>query len=183
MGLDREQDLQERDLEHAALTQPASRGWPGRDDLADIRDDQQLRAKLDPQRSSSRRVALSGWLDSNQRPHGPRPRALPDCATPGYFNPGKGVEPLSRGPEPRVLPLHHPGMSPPTRAESAARVVAGSAWPQYNREDGPPESRTLTCEIKSLPLTTELTARAYVGWALQESNLRPPGYEPDALPD
>lgn len=27
-------------------------------------------------------VLLSGRLDSNQRPHGPQPCALPDCATP-----------------------------------------------------------------------------------------------------
>lgn len=26
----------------------------------------------------------SGWEDSNSRPHGPKPRALPNCATPRY---------------------------------------------------------------------------------------------------
>ena len=27
----------------------------------------------------------SGWEDLNPRPHGPKPRALPDCATPRRF--------------------------------------------------------------------------------------------------
>ena len=41
------------------------------------------------------RFLWSKWRDSNPRPFGPEPNALPNCATPRYVEPMRGLEPLT----------------------------------------------------------------------------------------
>ena len=42
------------------------------------------------------RIFVSKWRDSNPRPFGPEPNALPNCATP-RMEPKRGLEPLTCG--------------------------------------------------------------------------------------
>ena len=44
-------------------------------------------------RSFRKKYKWSRWRDSNPRPHGPKPRALPNCATPRPMAEKEGFEP------------------------------------------------------------------------------------------